>query len=702
MSVLLAFFESILEKSIYGTCCILFILLIRYLIKHFPKVFSYCLWAVAGFRLLFSFSFESIFSLIRLQPESLLTSKVLDTPIIQTQNFELLPSGNIVTMPMGDTIAPAATADMGYAAEKASLSLLELLSLVWLIGFLVFVGYGFCQYLRFSLKLKRMELHKLSYGNYQNICEVKGLSQAFTMGIIKPRIYLPQDMKQESRELVILHECTHIKRKDYIFKPLAYGILCLHWFNPFVWLGFSLFCRDMEMSCDESVIRQLDGDTLIHKKDYSKVLLSMAGNSPLNRFPLFFGEPGVKQRIKNILAYKKRTVVCSVILFGVLLAAAFCLLANPGTEENTADILGNGEENGLEPGNPGTLIGANEEEALQRQEEEAKKELEALQRQEEEVKKKLEELEEARKKFEELEEAVAKEEAAIRDAKFKQFKETYAAMMAQNEVWYDSIFHYSGDVSNPIGCYIKDPENPENQIIIFDGHIEDLVDTVVDEDIRIKSAVYDEPYLIITFENGESLSIDEQWEEGAPHPNLHFEHGLKYAYTDLNLDGEKELILDFDLEYAGGFGGSAILLYTHTPNGWVELAPPEGYDIKYGFSTQLVWDGNKMFFSQDGSTDLGLGSFTKEDLIAINELQGITMEFILSQFPEWDWDNISGHVDVPYTFSLYYEDSKPVLVTAEYVWGILGHNNGLGYLIREWRLLEDSTWDIQMYFLLMN
>lgn len=680
MSVFYTFFYNILEKSIYGTCYIFFILLFRYLLKHFPKVFSYCLWAVAGFRLLFSFSFESIFSLIRLQPEPLLTSEIWKIPIIQTQDYELIPSGNIITMPMGDTIASATTMDTGYTAAKSSLSLLELLSLIWLIGFLVFVGYGFCQYLRFSLQLKRMELHKLSYGNHQNIYEVKGLSQAFTMGILKPRIYLPQDMKEESRALVILHECTHIKRKDYIFKPLAYGILCLHWFNPFVWLGFSLFCRDMEMSCDESVIRRLDGDTLIHKKDYSKVLLSMAGNSPLNRFSLFFGEPGVKQRIKNILDYKKRTVVCTGILLVILLVVAFCLLANPGTEENTADIAGSGQENGSEPGSSGILVGSDKEDELQR----------------------LEELKnDTEKKLEALEEAVAKEEAAIKDAEFKQLKNTYAVMMVQNQEWYDSIFHYSGDTSNPIGCYIKNPENPENQIIIFDGHIEDLVDTVVDEDIRIKSAVYDEPYLNITFENGESLRINEQWEEGDP-ANLHFGLGLKYAYTDLNMDGEKELIFNFDLGYAGGFGSSAILIYTHTPDGWEELAPPDGYYITDGFPMQFVWDGSKMFFTEDGSTDIGLGSFSAEDLAAINELDDfpISREETLSALSEWEY--VSGRVDVPYSFTLYYEDSKPVLVTVEYVSGMYGHSDGFGRLVHEWRLLEDNTWDIQMFFLLMK
>lgn len=689
MSVLLTCFYNILEKSIFGACCILFILLFRFLLKRFPKVFSYCLWAVAGFRLLFSFSFQSIFNLIKIRPERILTSEIWDAPIIQAQNVEPLPSGNVVTMPIGDTIASVTTTNSEYAALGSSLSLSELLSLIWLMGFLVFVGCSLYKYLRFHLRLKHMKLRKLSYGSF-NIYEVQGLSQAFTMGILKPRIYLPQDMKAESRQLVILHECTHIKRKDFLFKPLGLFICCLHWFNPIVWLGFSLFCRDMEMSCDESVICQLDGDVLSCKKDYSNVLLSMAESTPLNRIPLFFGEPGVKQRIKNVLAYKKRTVICSVMLVVILLAAAFFLLANTGNAGNKgADIADNG---------PGNESGTNNTKVLVDTEEH------------EDYHDKLEQLENAREEFEikeeelkRLQEEIQKQEEAIKEAEFQLLKKEYAVIMAQNQVWYDSVFHYSGDTSNPIGCYIKDPENPENQIIIFDGHIEDLVDTVVDEDIRIKSAVYDDPYLNITFENGESLRIDEQWEKGAPAPNLHFGLGLKYAYTDLNMDGEKELIFMFDLGYVGGFGGSAILIYTHTADGWKELAPPEGYDIECGFPMQFVWDGSKMFFTEDGSTDIGLGSFSAEDLAAIYEVHDFPMmskEETLTALSEWE--DVSGRVDVPYTFSLYYEDGKPVLVTCEYVSGMYGHSDPFGNLVHEWRLLEDNTWDIRMFFLLMN
>lgn len=686
MSELLTCFYSILEKSIFGTCCILFILLFRFLLKRFPKVFSHCLWAVAGFRLLFSFSFQSIFSLIRLRPERILNSEIWDTPIIRTQNFEPIPSGNIVTMPIGDTIASAATTDSGYAVAGSSLSLSELFSLIWLIGLLVFMGCSLFKYLRFGLQLKRMELHKLSYGNYHNIYEVQGLSQAFTMGILKPRIYLPQDMKEESRQLVILHECTHIRRKDYLFKPFAYIILCLHWFNPIVWLGFSLFCRDMEMSCDESVISQLEGDSLSCKKDYSNVLLSMAGSSPLNRIPLFFGEPGVKQRVKNVLAYKKRTVICSGILFVILLSVAFFLLANTGNAGNKgADIADNGTENESGTNFTNILVDTEEHEdyhdkleQLENAREEFEIKEEELRRFQEEIQKQEELIKE--EELRRLQEELQKQEEAIKEAEFQLLKNEYAVMMAQNKEWYDSIFISPDDVS----------------IVIFNGQIEDMETTVVDEEVRISSAVLKGSYLTITFENGESLTIDSY----AP---LHFDLGMKYTCADLNLDGEKELIFMFDLGYAGGFGGSAILLYTHTPDGWKELAPPDGYDIESGFPMQFVWNGSKMFFTEDGSTDIGLGSFSSEDLAAIYEAHDFPMisrEETLTALSEWE--DVSGRVDVPYTFSLYYEDSKPVLVTCEYVSGMYGHSDMFGNLVHEWRLLEDNTWDVRMFFLLMN
>lgn len=681
MSVLLTCFYSILEKSIFGTCCILFILLFRFLLKRFPKVFSYCLWAVAGFRLLFSFSFQSIFSLIRIRPERILTSEIWDAPIIQTQNVEPIPSGNVVTMPIGDTIASVTTTDSGYAAMGSSLSLSELLSLIWLMGFLVFVGCSLYKYLRFGLRLKRMELRKLSYGSF-NIYEVQGLSQAFTMGILKPRIYLPQDMNEESRQLVILHECTHIKRKDFLFKPLGLFICCLHWFNPIVWLAFSLFCRDMEMSCDESVIRQLDGDVLSRKKDYSNVLLSMAESSPLNRIPLFFGEPGVKQRVKNVLTYKKRTVICSAILVVILLAAAFFLLANTGNAGN------NGA--GIADNMPGNGSGTNNNVFVNTEEhEDYHDDLEQLVNAREEFEKREEE-------YRRIQEEIQKQEAEVEEMLFQQLKKEYTVMMLENKAWYDSVFNCSGDMMfSPIG-YIYDPKSYHNQIVVFNGQIKDLETTVVDEEVRISSAVLNDPYLTITFENGESLTI-------AADAPLHFDLGLKYTCTDLNLDGEKELIFMFDLGYAGGFGGSAILLYTHTPDGWKELAPPEGYNIESGFPMQFVWNGSKMFFTEDGSTDIGLGAFSSEDLAAIYEVHDFPMiskEETLTALSEWE--NVSGRVDVPYTFSLYYEDSKPVLVTCEYVSGIYGHSDMFGNLVHEWRLLEDNTWDIRMFFLLMN
>lgn len=674
MSVLLTCFYDILEKTMYGTCCILFILLLRYLLKRFPKVFSYCLWAVAGFRLLFSFSFQSIFSLIRIRSKRILTSDVWEIPVFQTQNLEPIPSGNTLTMTTsgGGGIESAAISTAKYAAAGSSFSFIELLSLIWLVGLLVFICYSILKYIRFNLQLKRMEFQKLSYEDQENIFEVQGLTQAFTMGIVKPCIYLPRNMEEESRQLVLLHENTHIKRKDHLFKLLGYGILCLHWFNPFVWLGFSLFCRDMEMSCDESVLRKLEGDTLNRKKDYSNVLLSMAGSSPLNRFPLFFGEPGVKQRIKNVLAYKRRTVACNASLLVVLLFFGFGLLVNHPAAEMGEKKTTNSS---------GTNVSVIEEHVyldIDYDEELAKFQQNMLEFQEK------------------LEAEVAEAEEMVRA---NALKDKYAAIMAQNQKWLDSIFLYPDDISD-LTCCITDPLNEENQIVIYDGRVMKLDVPVPDEDLHISSITRGDSYMTITFENEETLTVDEHWEEGAPRPLLNLDL-FSFASADLNLDGEKEMIFMFDLGYAGGFGGGAILIYTHTPDGWIELAPPAGYDMSNGFPTELVWDGKKMFFTEDGSSDIGLGSFTKEDLIAINDLHGFTMKFILDMFPDWNWDNIHGMIDVPFTFSFYYEEGKPVLVTKEYVSGMLGHLDQLGYLIREWRLSPDYTWTINTFFLLV-
>lgn len=170
-------------------------------------------------------------------------------------------------------------------------------TIIWIIGIIVLIGYSFINTLELS---KRLKTAKHYYGN---LYMVDSIDTPFVFGIIRPKIYLPNNLTKEEEPYIIKHEEVHIKRRDYIIKFLAFIILCIHWFNPMVWLAFHLMVEDMEKSCDEVVIEEL-GYGII--KDYSYSLLALAtGRRTIVGSPVDFGENNVKGRIKNILNYKK-------------------------------------------------------------------------------------------------------------------------------------------------------------------------------------------------------------------------------------------------------------------------------------------------------------------------------------------------------------------------------------------------------------
>lgn len=263
-------FLPILKMSAVGGMVILALMLVRLILRGSPKIYSYLLWIVAAFRLLCPVTFTSEISIF---------NYVKDSPaVIGTE-----------------------TATTVITESKASL--FDILSYVWLAGMVILVIYSIVAYYRLKVRLKCAE-HM-----YDNIYSAKGLPSPFVMGITSPVIYIPTGLSNEEREYVLKHERVHIKRGDHIIKLFAFGVLTLHWFNPFCWLAFMLMSRDMEMSCDERVLR--DGSSI---KIYGNALLSMATST---RFPspgpISFGEVGVKRRVKNILGWKKPALWITVI-----------------------------------------------------------------------------------------------------------------------------------------------------------------------------------------------------------------------------------------------------------------------------------------------------------------------------------------------------------------------------------------------------
>lgn len=333
-------FVQILNMSLTGSVVILCVLLARLLLRKAPSIFSYCLWAVVLFRLLCPVSFSSGFSLfgvvgntnvvqgrmeyISNQPAAMGT----DTEDGDTwQNGEKYAGANVGQADNfgTDVIEPSVqeqpAAEKQPATEvKRGMSFWKAAGLVWVLGIAGMVLYSVISLLELKRKLKTA-VHA-----EDNIYQTP-LFTPFVIGIFKPCIYLPATLKAEEKDYILLHEQVHIKRGDHIIKIVAFLVLCLHWFNPLVWAAFFLSGKDMEMSCDEAVLRKI-GNTV--KKEYSASLLSLAtGRRIINGVPLAFGEGDTGSRIKNVLRYKKPAAFVLIIALVLCVAVGISLSANP-------------------------------------------------------------------------------------------------------------------------------------------------------------------------------------------------------------------------------------------------------------------------------------------------------------------------------------------------------------------------------------
>ncbi|MEK5254350.1 M56 family metallopeptidase [Paenibacillus sp. FSL F4-0125] len=318
-------FGHILNMSITGSYVIVFIIVARLFLRKVPKIFSYALWSVVLFRLLCPFSIESIFSFI--------PSEVQNTPL--NKQFTQMPQiqkvintsdqavNHISTAPVSTEPATSAVITPANSTD----AWINIGQFIWLIGIALLFIYSMVATVRLSRNLRTATL--LS----ENIYEYSGITTPFVFGLLKPRIYLPSGLSANEKAYIIKHEQVHIQRYDHIIKPVTFAVLCIHWFNPLVWLSFYLMSDDMEKSCDESVIRQMGSGI---KKEYSTSLLNLStGKRFIGGSPLTFGDSNTKGRIKNILNYKKPAFW--VVLVAIIVVAALCvgLLSNPKNDSLT-------------------------------------------------------------------------------------------------------------------------------------------------------------------------------------------------------------------------------------------------------------------------------------------------------------------------------------------------------------------------------
>lgn len=319
-------FLAILNMSLTGSAVILLVLAARLLLKRTPKIFSYALWSVVLFRLLCPVSLPASISLLgwlkpEVQPATPVASTVSYLPDAYSRD-----RAEAAILPQ----AMPAQAQEQPADSKSAPDLLDLTSCIWLAGVSMMALCSVLQFLR--LRGKLVGAVALRDGVYL----ADSVDTPFVMGIFRPRVYLPSGISGEEQSFILAHEKQHIRRGDPIWKLLGYAALCLHWFNPLVWAAFILAAKDMEMSCDEAVIRQLGSQI---RADYSAALLRLTTRqTTLAGVPLAFGEGDTKGRIRNMARWKKPKtwvrIACLVLCLGILMACGLNPRQAEG-EENT-------------------------------------------------------------------------------------------------------------------------------------------------------------------------------------------------------------------------------------------------------------------------------------------------------------------------------------------------------------------------------
>ncbi len=306
------FFLKIVNMSISASWLVLAVLLLRFLLKKAPKWISVLLWGIVAIKLIFPFSIESVLSLI---PSAETITKSPDAP---RPHFEsgVTIIDNQINDYLGGHYYEGITRPTGHFADVTTI-----LAMVWLAGIIVLLTYTIISYLRVKNKIGTAVFFR------DNIYQSENVISPFVLGIFKPKIYLPFNMSKPDICHVIAHEQAHICRKDHWWKPLGFLILTIHWFNPLMWLGYVLVCRDIELACDEKVIKELNTE---QKADYSQALLSCSVNRRMiAACPLAFGEVGVKNRVKTVLNYKKPAFWIVVVAIIASVVVAVCFLTNP-------------------------------------------------------------------------------------------------------------------------------------------------------------------------------------------------------------------------------------------------------------------------------------------------------------------------------------------------------------------------------------
>lgn len=307
-------FLKLLNLSISASWLVLVVLVLRLVLKRAPKWVNVLLWGMVALRLMVPFSIESALSLIP-------SAETLSPEVVRFDPAPTITSGvefidNAVNPSLSESFAAAPLASVNPLYVWTYLA-----GWVWLIGLAAMLAYALVSYLRLRRRVSA------SIPLRENIYVCDEVPSPFILGIAKPRIYLPSALDEAQRGSVLSHERAHLARHDHWWKPLGFALLAVYWFNPLLWLAYTLLCRDIELACDERVLRGMDAGQV---KDYSSALLACSvPRRMLAACPLAFGEVGVGARVKNALRYKKPAFWVVTASVAVCVVVAVCFLTNP-------------------------------------------------------------------------------------------------------------------------------------------------------------------------------------------------------------------------------------------------------------------------------------------------------------------------------------------------------------------------------------
>lgn len=309
------FFLEVVNLSVTASWVIAVVLLLRLLLRPVPKKYVCLLWLVVLFRLLCPVTLESQFSLVP-QHQTIQPEIVYTTPQVQTDAAPV----NAVADKTINPVLQQTSAPNPQGSVNPLQVYLFLAARLWVLGMVVLCGYTLISWLR----LRRQLREAVPDGEGIYLCDA--ITSPFVFGIVKPKIYLPFDLDEEERQWVLLHERSHIIRRDFLLKPLFWLAVLLHWMNPLVWVAWHFYSRDVELACDERAISQLDDN---QKWCYSNTLLQLAVQTPKWSCPVAFGNNSVKQRIRHVLRYKQAAVGVVAVALLVIVMMMAALGVNP-------------------------------------------------------------------------------------------------------------------------------------------------------------------------------------------------------------------------------------------------------------------------------------------------------------------------------------------------------------------------------------